>query len=351
MIALVGGGLIHLDFARWCAHSFGAVVFVDIACSGSKRKKFSSDCADKWFDARLELVPSSAMTLSELYFARDKTIADLSNVLVAVAVRRGGAMEKIGRQAIKDGKRVLVLVPPLHRSCYLGNFELLEGGGEKLDISLSLPQFEKNTFIAPIVSEKIPARQLDGWLWHYTREHVGPWHEQSWDSYFTGLINCAPDSARTPFDTLLKILEEEKIRGSGKLIKGGEPVVCWTSNSPLEILSRRSYRKALARWEYHPYAVAIKQNIAEKVEIKPVICASSNEYKLIPQGQRYLYKQLDTKGNNKWAEQDEWRCRGDFLLTDVHPSEGLVLVSNSYEKSIAIRKSRFPVVSLDEITQ
>lgn len=349
MTALVGGGLIHLDFARWCAHSFGATVFVDVVFPVSKRKKFSSDCADKWFDARLEVVPPSAMTLSELYFARDKTIADLSDMLIAVAVRRGGTMEKIGRQAIKNGKRVLVIVPPLRRSCYLGNFELLEAGGEKLDISLSLPKIEKTTFIAPVVSEKISEEQLEGWLWHYTREHIGPWHGQSWDSYFKGLINSAPDSARTPFDTLLKILEEERIRGSGELIRGGEPVVCWTSNSPLKILSRASYRKALARWEYHPYAVAIKQSITDRVRIKPVIRGSSNEYKLIPQEQRYLYKRVDPMGNNKWAEQDEWRCRGDFLLTDVHPSEGLVLVSNGYEKSIASKKSRFPVISLDEI--
>lgn len=349
MTAIVGGGLIQLDFARWCAHSFGKVIFVDITCAGG-RKNSSPTCADKWFDKRIELSPNSKMTLQELYLARDKVIADLSDIIIGIAVRKGGVMEQIGKQAIRNGKRVIVLAPPIRKRCYEGNFALLDAGAEILEIPVCAPETGKKNVFFPQSQGKILNEKLNGWLWHYTREHIGPWHEQSWDSYFEGLILGAPDSSHSAFDSLMKIIEEERIRSSGKLIKGGEPVVCWTSTSPFKILSRRSYRKALARWEFHPYAVAVKLSMGEKLGIKPVICVSSYNYKSIHHDQRYLYKRLATNGKNKWAELDEWRYRGDFLLTDILPSDGLVLVNNFDEKKIISAKSRFPVLSIEEIT-
>lgn len=345
MVAVTGGGLIHLDFARWASHSFGPVVYVDISYVISARTTGAGAAPDHWCDLRLVPKADHRMTKNELLHARDALVADLSYVLVAVAVRKGGLMERIGLEALASGKKVLALEPPSRSKEYAGNWNLLDKGAAKLHLEIHHPERLQPTGyrLKPTASNLL--QPTVDYLWHFTRECPGPWLGESWGGYFSELAAGAPGSGHSALDTLARILSEERIRACGRMIRGGFPVVCWSGAEPSELIKRRRYRHALVRWEFQPYAIGIRREIAEKLGLERIICMSPHKYSSTPERDRFRF-QAQPKGGARWSEEEEWRNPGDFLLTDLHPSEGAVLVNSHEEIARVLPGSRFPVISM-----
>lgn len=351
MVAVTGGGLLHLDFARWAAHSFGPVIYLDISDILSLRTTGAGSAPDHWCDLRLIPNLKTRMSKNELLSTRDSIVAALSDTLVAIAVRKGGIMERLGLEALAKGRRVLALEPPSPAKEYAGNHALLENGAEKLELDVRCPVFDsgikqlKSQSAVKIKKNKASLTTAD-YLWHFTREFPGPWPGQTWGTYFSELAAGALDSGHSALDSLARILSEERIRACGRMIRGGYPVVCWSGAEPVELMERRRYRSALVRWEFQPYAIGLRREVAEKLGLEKVIYMASEGYSSVPERDRFRFQARSEGSSAKWSEDEEWRNMGDFLLTDLHPSEGAVLVHTQDEITGILPDSRFPVISM-----
>jgi len=350
-VTVTGGGLLHLDFARWAAHLYGPVVYVDINKLITVRTTGAGPAPYHWCDLRLLPKHPRAMPKKELLSARDELVAALSDALIAIAVRKGGAMERIGLDAISNGKKVFALEPPSRSKEYGGNWNLLERGAEKIELEIHRPAVigsdgRKGGKGARTSCVPAPCSLSTGdYLWHFTRECQGPWPGETWETYFADLAAGAPGAGHSALDSLARILSEERIRACGRMIRGGFPVVCWSGAEPGEFIQGRRYRSALVRWEFQPYAIGIGRDVAQKLGLSKVICLPSGEYSSIIERDRYLF-QARPDNSGKFSVEEEWRNFGDFPLTDLHPSEGAALVKSPEEAAQILPKSRFPVISL-----
>jgi len=338
-----GGGIIHLDFARWAAYKAAKTILVDVPGGGSGKR---TESPPVWSHLRIEPVISTRRGKVEIMTERDKWIAMLADKIVAVEVRAGGNMEALGKWAVAAGKEVFVIEPPRTTSAARGNANLLEAGAKSLKINVSQIHEEP----IPQSPEKDKPTQFDGaplkdYLWHFTRESAGPWPGQAWDEYFSELAAGAHGAAHEAIDSLERILRNGIINAVGRMVRGGHKVVCFSARSPLELAANPIYRKSLARWDFKPYAIGIRRGIASQLGAKPVRYGAEEDYLKIPDDEKYLF-QLSSGKKSDWRREKEWRIPGDVNLNSIDPTEVLILVHNSAEKARIEKTSRFPVVSL-----
>jgi len=341
-----GGGILHLDFARWAAYKAAGTILVDVP--GGASGKLSAG-PPEWSHLRIEPVISTRCGKVETMTERDKWIAVLADKIIAVEVRAGGNMEALGKWAAAAGKEVFVIEPPRATSANRGNANLSEAGARSLQIRVS-PIHEEQ--ITQFPQKEEPA-QFDGavlkdYLWHFTRECAGPWPGQTWDEYFSDLAAGAPGAAHEAVDSLERILHKGIINAVGRIVRGGHKAVCFSARSPLELAANPVYRKSLARWDFKPYAVGIRRDVASQLGAKPVRYCAEEDYPEIPGDEKYLF-QLSTGKKSDWRREEEWRTSGDINLNSIDPAEVLILVHNSAEKERIGKISRFPVVSFKEI--
>ena len=123
-------------------------------------------------------------------------------------------------------------------------------------------------------------------------------------------------AARTDsaLDNLVTILREGAVRGSTRMVRGGQPVVCLfdVALSDLRILlSRRNRRR------YQPFGIAIDKRYAFRMGARPVIYIPWREAeRLLAPGERWRVVALDLERHPPvdWSFEREWRIAGDLAL-------------------------------------
>ena len=151
------------------------------------------------------------------------------------------------------------------------------------------------------------------YLYHYTRACPGPWPGQSHEEFLLSLLRGDGLSGHTVLDTLIRIVLEEKIRASLKLVRGEQAVVSWTSRPPMELDSMRRWNRALIRWTFEPFGVAVKRSSLRQMGAKPVIYAPESVYSRLTPSQRFRF-QLHRPPRCSWKVEREWRLPRDLLL-------------------------------------
>jgi len=259
-------------------------------------------------------------------------------------------MEKLCRRAVKAGKEVLVIEPTRRGAkATRGNFNLLSAGAKPLRLQITAPRRKAQLKLPLAQKSRIDTAGLDNYLWHFTRECAGPWPGQTWDEYFADLAAGKPEAAHEAIDSLDHILREGVILARGGMVRGGYEVVCWSARSPVDIAAKPVYRSALGRWNFKPYAIGIRRNLAQRLGAKPVIYGSEENYRNMPEEEKHLFQLASTKTAD-WRREEEWRTTADFHLDEIKPSDGLVLVHNLTDRSRIEQASRFAVVSMDCVT-
>ena len=297
-----GSGILPIDFVCWSYRQHGGAVG-----AGSNRRERMRD--------------------------RDRDVIAAADVLVGIAIRRGGIMEEEGKRAIRQGKVVHVAVPPFKQKATFGNFELLNLGARPLE----LPEFDCKqaglvsgtgartsqkrrslVFICPDGASS--AQPPADYLWHYTRACPGPWPGQTPDEYFHSLVQNDPGCGHTGFDTLARILAGQKIRASGKIIRGQYEVVSFSSAPPEDLLARRRFRSTLARWDFEPYAVGVRMAAAKALGVRPVSYLPSSDFARLSTEDRPFFQRSDEDALD-WRHENEWRHIGDFDLSAMLPAD------------------------------
>jgi hypothetical protein len=205
----------------------------------------------------------------------------------------------------------------------------------------------------PFRPHNIEPRQIAwrNYLYHYTRSCPHPWPGQSRQDYLLALLDGDPFSGHTALDTLIRILTEGRIRAGSKLVRGEQPVISWTSRSPLELDDLRRWNPALIRWTFEPFGIAIEKTELRKQSIKPTIYAGENAYGRLRPADRFRFQRHEPP-KCSWIHEREWRLPGDLLLSDIPAGKRFVFVADGKDRNRLegiLGRGSFAVVALSDL--
>ncbi|MDV6032918.1 MAG: hypothetical protein F9B45_23100 [Phycisphaera sp. RhM] len=173
------------------------------------------------------------------------------------------------------------------------------------------------------------------WLVHCTRVSQGPWPGQTERQHRDGLLlgdtTLATIAKRTPLDSLQRIVRMRRMVGSAIASDRSWPVVCFSEESLERLLSRRSYRPHLHRWDYEPYGVAIRKSAAITAGAQPVVYGSAERRKTIAETDRFRFQSVGTTYD--WTREREWRFAGDVDLDRFDRRDVRVFVADQTDVS------------------
>ena len=107
------------------------------------------------------------------------------------------------------------------------------------------------------------------YLTHCTRSPSGPWPDQSRSGYYDEILTESDHSH--PIDTLIRILEQQRLVGSNHLKRSKVETVSLSQVPLTELLSRHSFQRHLHRWDWEPYGICIQQQWLESRGCRPVV--------------------------------------------------------------------------------
>jgi len=187
-----------------------------------------------------------------------------------------------------------------------------------------------------------------GWLIHYTRACPGPWPGQTLGDYCQSLIDGRPSSAHSAFHTLVHILEEGRIRGSRRLIRGAFPCVSFTECLPAEARDLIRWRTGLIRWSFEPYGIAVRREALAGFDVRPVMYGDEAVYQQMSENEKFLF-QLEREQGEAWSLEKEWRVLGDLNLDRI-PADDLLVVVALLDEARIIHRDFGYRVTLSGIT-
>lgn len=278
---------------------------------------------------------------------RDRLVAALAHHLFVLAVRRHGNLAHVLYDELSYRPKPTWVFPLREGSTPMpGNLHLLEAFPQVVrmwrnDDGLHSPSSpEKIPRSPPMAADRtIMPPPAGTFLFHYTRSCPGPWPGQERCAWAEDLFRATPWADHTALDTLWRILSERRLRACGRLIRGGTPVVSWTSVPPQDLARLTRWNPALIRWTFEPYGIAVRRDVLKKLGAQPVIYAQETDYGKIPEKHRFRF-QIHRPGSSSWKVEREWRLPGDLPLDDLPADAWWVFVPTVLEAQSLEREVR-----------
>lgn len=169
----------------------------------------------------------------------------------------------------------------------------------------------------------------EGFLCHHTRATPQQWPEEvEGDFWWRWLMEA--NNNRGPWDTLLRIACQQKLRAGRRLIPGQQPVVCFSGRCPVQTSLLRTFRPHLRRWDYEPYGIAIQRDWLERHGVRPVEYLETSQPTHHFQQIRYSKGSATTRVD--WSLEQEYRWEGDLDLRLV-PIEAMFYFARTVEEA------------------
>lgn len=181
----------------------------------------------------------------------------------------------------------------------------------------------------------------DNMLIHWTRGVYGPWSGETTADYFNELTRCKSGNPRDGFATLRHIALTGVLRGDGRMVRGGVPVISFTERNPRETMESSSYRSALGRWNYEPYGIAINRDRLVEFGTRKVIYGNRNDYNLLNPALKPYYQYTGRRNRGgatekvNWEKEREWRIIGDIDIESI--KQDVMLIVPTREEAIGLR--------------
>lgn len=319
---------------------------------------------------------------------RDEVAVMIADRVDAAMVRRGGTIHRLllQRLAHDDSASVRVLVPvqPWGQPVAAGTSrviqELIDAGAVGYCCHWETPDDrdaaaersgplaagevvstgDHNPASQPFAASRELAaarllRQSDQWLVHCTRARQAAWPGQSNDQFLDGLLLSTPQPFDpSPLPTLRRIVTQQQLVGSGRTMRSGKPVVCFSDKPILEVVGQRAFRSHLGRWDGEPFGIAVRKSVAMQRGARPVIYYDPAQqpppspadhlgdrddwqWRLQPVGKSY-----------DWTTQREWRLQGALDLRQFSADDAVVFVAAD-QQCHQLADSKWPVVSIESL--
>ncbi len=243
----------------------------------------------------------------DLPILRDKAVVEAADLLIPVSVRAGGNMDSL----ISEGA----------------------AGTKEIMSSLQIEYQRRTSRMKYDVATDALNAGLDDmegrFLIHWTRSSSGPWPDELRIDYWRGVIESTvyPRSAR---HTLRHIFDSGKIIASPRYMPGGVATVSFTGLAPSEALPLMRWRARYHEMSFEPYGIAIDKEFALAHGVKPVEYYASLSHR--PRNAQEDWRCQSQGRKTDWRQEHEYRCRGDFDLSDF-PSDKIRLLCYRAEEA------------------
>jgi hypothetical protein len=146
---------------------------------------------------------------------------------------------------------------------------------------------------------------------------------------------------------------QRRLIASARAIRGGTPVVSFTSIPLTELHRLRVFRPHRVRWDFQPYGICIRRPWLEQRETRPVRYAADQQWTDLSEDERPFFQLDHTRARRggatmDWTVEQEWRHLGDLTLQELPSEEGFVFVPTPSEAQQLATVSRWPVVVVPE---
>jgi hypothetical protein len=219
----------------------------------------------------------------------DNQIVETAEFNIAVSIRKGGYMQRWLDSAERRGKAVVRDFETQYESAS-------SPSGYSIDPA-SLSEIVR-TFDKPL-------------LIHWTRTSNGPWPGERSVDYYRDLIQ-SEKYPRTGFETLCRILSTKMLCASLRHIATSEPVVAFSSLSPVDVVPLMRWRARYREMSFEPYGIGIRSSIGDALGILPV------KYGLAisgASGDAWLTQSIGKRTD--WRRECECRHRGDLRFEQI----------------------------------
>jgi hypothetical protein len=258
-----------------------------------------------------------------VYPERDRWVVALAERIFPVSVRESGVMSKLLADPDVAGQ-----VDNSYQIPYVKH----SSGGD------GFKQLLAET------SDEIEVVDWD-YLTHWTRSCHGAWTGERKADFYRDLYKADSGYPRDGLQTLTRILREERIRGSDRLVRGSDPMVSLTEATPGKLLDIIRWRPGFIRWNFEPYGISIRREVMEAMGARPVRYDSKGEFKQLPEGDRAYFQPISPRGKD-WRVEEEWRVMGDIDLGRLDTKDAIVWVMHGSEIDGIQGVSRFRVRNL-----
>ncbi|GEM_PF-4512814 len=185
---------------------------------------------------------------------------------------------------------------------------------------------------------------LQNYLWHFTRALDHPWPENGWEDYCRDLLDPRMEVPYPAIDVLIRILQDRRIRAFRYLVRGQEPMVCFTGTPIHRIPELFTWQNHLKRIRFSPYGIGISRECALDLGFRPV-SYSDGQHKRRSCSSSDSYTHARGRGRWDWQKESEFRVRGDVRLDRLSPRECVVIVMKESERVRFGNLTPFPVIS------
>jgi hypothetical protein len=150
-----------------------------------------------------------------------------------------------------------------------------------------------------------------------------------------------------PLTSLIRILTSGRLQANRDLIRGGEPMVCWTAQPVSHLSELRTYRKHLARWDFEPFGIAVKRDRLIQLGARQVRYGTADEFPMLADNDRSFFQLAASEIGGQtvdWTREQEWRLTGDLQLAKLAIDDALVFVPDQQSAEVVAPYSRWPVL-------
>jgi len=233
---------------------------------------------------------------------RDHRIMDMADVIYPVSVRPHGNLEKILANQC-DGDKIINRV-----------YEVRWGTSRiKRPVSISRDAFAFNIDV-----------NFENHIIHWTRSVHAPWPGETRHDYYDAIVQSDKEYPRSALHTLIRILNEKRLRSSQRHMQAGVSAVSFSSLPPSRAATLMRWRARYREMSFEPYGIAINQSAAERVGIKKAIYGNREMIVYLNEEERPYFQSLGTIGD--WEQEREYRHLGDLDLNSFSESEIKVIV-------------------------
>ena len=316
-------GMNTWELSLWATGEYGGNGVVLLPIEKNRNEKITIEKLTVDFELRPErfgfyFLESGIKTRSSKSWwdSRDETSISIADIVMPVSIRAKGRwsqfIESINPEIIDDSFRISYSQ---------------KGKGKGLEFR---------------IPDEIPRRENWDYLTHWTRRFYEPWPGEKSSDFYRAIVSSGNEYPRTASATLQKILSDRILRGSGARIRGGTPVVAFTSLEPRDAIGLMKWRSRYVRYTFEPYGIAIRKSAAVSLGMRQVEYVS-NRKNAVKEDAEFI--QGYSKGD--WPKEAEWRFAGDLNLNLLDPSDIKILVPQTSEAERFQTYFPYEVISLE----
>ncbi len=184
---------------------------------------------------------------------------------------------------------------------------------------------------------------LDNYLIHWTRTSNGRWPGETSYQFYDAIVSSKDRYPRSAFDTLIRIMSENKLRASSRHYRKGAGAVPFSGLKPSEASGLMRWRARYQEMTFEPYGIAIRAEYAREMGIRKVYYGQSEMFQYLDEIDKPYFQNIGIKGF--WMPEKEYRYIGDFDLSSLCPGMATIIVLHKEEIEKVRSIGCLPVVS------